>query len=137
MNSPIGWGLPIVAGVATAVALAAESNDAIALPAALAAVATAGLALVRVTQQTSSPDDARTLPNLPESIAPEMSDEWFDQGPLGHEAIVLMLDRIDRSLLHPDLPTREAAELTELRTLPEEDFLEYVAARLDELEGAS
>jgi hypothetical protein len=64
-----------------------------------------------------------------------MSDDWFDQGPIGQEAIVLMLDRIERALLHPDLASREPAELAQIRELSEDDFLDYVAARLDELEA--
>jgi hypothetical protein len=137
MNSPVGWILPVLAGVATAVALAAGSNTEVALPAAAAAVGTAGLALARAAQRPEGPFASAKAPSPPDQVAPEMSDEWFDQGPIGQEAIVLMLDHIDRALLHPDLPNRGAVELAQLRGMEEEEFLDYVAHRLDELEAAS
>jgi len=136
MRSPVGWALPVAAGIATAVALAAGSNGAIALPAAAVAVGLAGLAIVRAAQgPLDRASDAAGAASPSDSIAPEMSDDWFDQGPIGQEAIVLMLDRIERALLHPDLPSREPLELAEIRELPEEEFLSYVAARLDALEA--
>ena len=132
MRSPVGWVSPAVAIAATIVAIGAGSNDSIAIPAAAVAIAAAGFALwrtVRLHGPAVSPLGA------PEAEVADLSDDWFDEGSMGHEAIVLMLDRIERALWHPELPTRGSLELAQLRDLPQDEFLDYVQQRLDGLEG--
>ena len=133
MKLPFGWALPAVAVGATIVALAADSNRSIAVPAGTVAVAAAGLALWLAVRRWGR----RELAAANETTVVESTADWFDEGVMGQEAIVLMLDRIERQLLHPDLPSRSNDEFTRLRMLPAEEFLDYVEQRLGELEAGS
>lgn len=135
MNAPFRWAFPTVAVAATLVALIADPNETIVIPAATIAVAAAGLALWdSVRPRTAAPGAVSTVP---EPLSVSASDQWFRAGVVGQEAIVLLLDRIDRALLRPDLPSRELAELIQLRSLPREQFLKYLESRLAELEANS
>lgn len=133
MRLPFGWALPAVAVVATGVAVAADANRSIALPAATVAVGAAGLALWLAIRQWG----VRATPVTLETPVIETTADWFDEGMMGQESIVLMLDRIERQLLRPDLPSRPTAEIDRLRLLPPDQFLDYVEQRLAALEGGS
>lgn len=133
MKAPFRWAFPIVAGVATLVALAADTNASVAVPAATVAVAAAALALwdsVRPRAPAVRPAEAP-----PERLLAGGSEQWFRAGTMGQEAIILLLDRIERALVNPALPNRQGLELAELRGLPREAFLRYLESRLKELEG--
>jgi hypothetical protein len=134
MNSPFGWTLPVLAMAATAVALLSGSNGVIAIPAATASVAAAGLALWLALRR---PGATRSLPGAPTISVAEGTGNGFEPEGMDTEAIVLSLDRIERALWHPDLPIRDMAELGHLRSLPENEFLDYVQRRLDELEAGT
>jgi len=135
MSAPFRWGFPALAVLATAAAFLAGTNEAVAIPAATIAVVAASLALW---------DAVRTRPPEPSLLPPEEAaapvegpEAWFEAGPMGQESVILLLDRIDRSLLHPTLPTRDVRELARLSTLPREQFLGYVESRLAEIEAAT
>ncbi|MGB6501789.1 MAG: hypothetical protein WBG19_10435 [Thermoplasmata archaeon] len=135
MKVPFRWGFPVVAALATLVALAADTNQSIAIPAATCAVFAAALALwdaVRAREPIPTPAPAADL-----SASGGGSESWFHGGTMGQEAIVLLLDRIDRALAHPSLPARSARELTILRTLPRDEFLRYIESRIAQLEALS
>jgi len=132
MKAPFPWAFPVVAGLATLVAIAAYTNNSVALPAAVVAVAAAAIALWDGVRSRAPPVTATPAPDL--AAAGGGSDAWFRAGTMGQEAIVLLLDRIDRALAHPSLPVRTARELAILRSLPREDFLRYLESRIAQLE---
>jgi len=135
MKAPFRWVLPAIAITATIEAVLAGTNDAIAIPAAVFAVAVAGFVLwdsVRDRLEDS-------LPSGPshEAVPIGGSDVWFQEGPMSQESIVLLLDRVDRALAHPALPIRPSVEMERLGRLPWESFLDYVESRLLEIEAGS
>jgi hypothetical protein len=135
MKAPFRWTFPAIAVAALLVAIVVGSNEAVAIPAATLAVAAAALTLWdSVRNRAPGPSVAASAePSVPVGG----SDVWFHEGTMGQESIVLMLDRIDRALFHPGLPVRGSVELARLTGLSRERFLEYVAARLTELEAGS
>lgn len=133
MRLPFGWALPAIAGAATVVGIAADSNRTLAIPAGAVAVAAAGAALWIAVRRWGT----RTVRAPTETTVVETTADWFDEGIMGQEAIVLMLDRIERQLIRPDLPSRSTEEIGRLRLLPPQEFFDYVDRRLTELEGGS
>jgi hypothetical protein len=131
-RAPFGLAWPAVAGVATGIALAASHNLSVAVPAAALAVVAGGLALVAALRPEPSRDDR---PTFPSRISPVR--EMFSSGPLGREDLVLLLDRIERTLSRPDLPPRPAQQIEALLSLPPAEFRRYLAARLAIIEGSS
>jgi len=135
MKAPFRWEFAGIAALAILVAVLAGPNEAVAIPAATVAVAAAGLALWD-SVRTRSPEPSLAAP-VEEAVPGEGTDAWFGEGVMGQEAIVLLLDRIDRALVHPTLPTRDFRELAQLSGLPREEFLGYMESRLAELEAGS
>ncbi|MGP8077255.1 MAG: hypothetical protein ACLQD8_05285 [Thermoplasmata archaeon] len=135
MKAPFRWTFPAVAAVATLIAVGTASQPAIAIPAATCAVAAAGVALWDAVRLRGPAPSAPVAAAPPEPTGG--SESWLRGGELGQEAVVLLLDRIDRALYHPDLPVRTAHELAGLRGLSREEFLGYVDRRMTELEGTS
>jgi len=133
MKLPFGWALPALAVGATIVALAAGPNRSLAVPAAAVAVAAAGLALWLAARRWGH----RETVSANEMAVVDSTADWFDEGVMGQEAIVLMLDRIERQLTHPELPSRSTEEFDRIRMLPPEEFLDYVEHRLNELESGA
>ncbi|MGP8073961.1 MAG: hypothetical protein ACLQD9_05020 [Thermoplasmata archaeon] len=135
MTNPFRWTFPILAIGATFVAIQAGSNEFVSVPLATIAVAAAGLALW---DSVRSPPPEMLYPSYVEDGTPVgSSDVWFRSGTMSQESIVILLDRIDRALVRPSLPTRTPRELEQLSNLPWERFLEYVESRLAQLEANS
>lgn len=136
MRLPFGWLLVALAAVATALALWAGSNLALAVPAGVVAVAAAaflfGEAWLRHGTRRAVP--ATPLPAADSASALRTN---FRSGPLGREAIVVLLDRLEREGLHPELPARRPAEFARFARLSPAEFRRYVRDRLDELEAGS
>ena len=134
MSAPISWWWPTVAGIATLIAFLAGPTYSIAVPAATAAVIAAALTLVDAVgrRREEVARRRRPVPTGPGGIRGA-----FTGGEPGREDIVLALDLLERKFSRPDLPARTGAELRELANQPEEGFREYVAERLDTLEGPS
>jgi hypothetical protein len=135
MNAPFRWTFPIIALFATVAAVLLNNNAAVAIPSATIAVAAGAMTLWdSVRDRSPEPGDG---PEETRAVAPVGNEVWFEGGEMGQEAIVLLLDRIDRALLHPTLPNRSTGDLAHLRTLPREQFLGYLESRMAELEAAS
>ena len=134
MNSPFGWWWPLLAGVATAVAVLAESVRVVAVPAATVAVVGAVLTVLEVIARQRG--EARPPADV-EPLRVGGLREAFVGGMPGREDLVLACDLLERRLCRPDLRARTALELAQLVTLPPEEFRQYLAWRLDELEGSS
>ncbi len=95
-------------------------------------VALAGFALVAILRGEVRASRAPAPPTPPETSGVRA---WLQSGPIGREEIVLLLDRLERESLHPDLPSSTVRELDRLRYLPAPEFRKYVARRLDDIEG--
>jgi hypothetical protein len=134
MTSPIRWALPAIAVTATFVAVLGGPNESVSVPAATVAVGTAGLALWDLVRD-----------RLPEGPPAEFEDpgsaratteNWFRPGSMNQASIILLLDRVDRTLVNPRLPTRSASEVEQISRLPWPQFLDYVEARLADIEAS-
>jgi len=135
MRAPFRWTFPIIALLATVAAVVLNDDAAAAIPAATIAVAAGAMTLWDSVRPSS--EEPGLAAGAPEAVAPAGNEVWFEGGEMGQEAIVLLLDRVDRALLHPALPNRSAAELTRLRRLPRDQFLGYIESRMSELEASS
>lgn len=134
MNGRVGWFLPGVAILATAVAIWAGPNLSLAIPAAGVAVLSAALLFVIAWQDSEAlarRSGAGTSPR-PELFRLRIS---IRSGPLGREDIIATLDRIERAGPTPDLPSRTADELRQLTRVPPGEFRAYVRTRLEFLEA--
>ncbi len=121
----------LVLGIAAA---SITTNPALALALAVSAVAVASVTLLAV----GWPE-----PNLwvgarrPSTAGVALWRDWVQEGEIGREETVLMLDRIDRMGAHPNLPMRTEREMATFRRMPRAQFFELVDRRLDEIEGPS
>jgi hypothetical protein len=132
---PADWPLLAIAVVAGGVAVASGRQLEFAVPAGLVAVAAAGLmfaaSMGRVRWRRPAPP--RTAPPTATSTLRAS----FRSGRAGRVSIVLLLDRIERTGPHPELPARTAAEDARFERMPRAEFRAYVAHRLDEIEAAN
>jgi hypothetical protein len=131
MNSRVGWVLPTIAVLATALAVGAGSDLVIAIPAAGLAVLAADLLFVGAWL------DARDRRAPPTPRSPHEVSRLrlaLRSGPLGREDLVLALDRLERSGPNPDLLPRTGTEVDALVRLPPSEFRQYLRQRLDDLE---
>ncbi len=122
----------VVALGVLATAIRAGSDASIAW-AAIAVVAGSLLLVVSLALASRHSWSRRTTPPLEVNALRA----WIRSGELGHEEIVRLLDRIDRMGPHPELGVRTEPEMARYRAMSRADFLEAVAARLDEIEGAA
>ena len=134
MSSPVGWWWPLLAGIATAVALLAGPAHELVVPAATVAVLGAAMTVLEALARQRG---GARAPAAPTPTHPGGLREAFTGGQPGREDIVLACDLLERKLSRPDLRARSAFEIAALVTLPPEEFRRYIARRLDELEGAS
>lgn len=133
MNLPPDWPLLLVAGAATALAIDAGSNLDVAVPAGVVAVTAAGLLLA-----TSLGQVAWRLPSSSPLEPPTTMSSLraaFRSGRAGRMSIVVELDRLERRVLHPSLPTRSAAEDERIRRMSHAEFRAYLNGRLDAIEA--
>lgn len=133
MNPRLGWLLPGLAVVSTGVAIWADGNFALSVPAASVAVAAAGLFFVHVVPSEPSRPPRPERPIVREGPARIRS--AFRSGRLGREEILNLLDGLERSGPNPNLPGRRIEELAQLRGLSSREFRDYVRERLDDLEA--
>ena len=133
MNLPADWPFLLVAGAATVLAVDAGSNLDVAVPAGIVAVTFAGLLLLtslgRVAWQTPA------VPPLEPPTATSSLRAAFRAGRAGRMSIVVELDRVERRVLHPELPTRSAAEEDRIRRMSLSEFRAYLRSRLDQIEA--
>jgi len=128
-----GWVWAIVAGVATLVAILLQNAPAVEVFLAACAVAAAGLTIAR-SLGPRAPRVAvqrRVDFGLPVSVR-----DAFRSGSLGREDLVILLDRLERVGLRPNLPIRSSEEVQAIVGASEPEFLRYLEGRLTELEGA-
>lgn len=124
-----------VAVVATGIAVWAGPNFVIALPAAVAAVAAAGLLFLGA--------GLGRIPSRPleSSLRPATSAmvlrRAFSSGRLGREALVETLDRLERAGPNPGLSALRPDEADRIWRMPAKEFREYLRERLDRLERQS
>jgi len=123
--------LCVVAVLASGLAIAAGTNEALVLPAATVAVVAAALLLAGVAERTRWPS-GRALPVLPADPARVRSS--LAAGVRGRPTIVWLLDNLERSAGTPNVPVPSDEEIARLKSLRPEEFREYVAARVAELE---
>lgn len=133
MNSRVGWVLPTIAILATALAVWAGSDLVIALPAAGLAVLAADLLFVGAWLDARDRGAPRPPPPSPHEVSRLRL--ALHSGPLGREDLVLALDRLERSGPNPDLLPRSGAEVDSLVRLPRVEFQRYLRQRLDDLES--
>jgi hypothetical protein len=132
MKLPFGLLLPIVAVVATGIAIASASDLTTALPAAVVALVAAGLLFVEVAWGASERSAAARSPEAePASVGLRVA---FRAGLSGRETVVEIVDRLERSGPNPGLPTRRVEESARILRMSPAEFRRYLAERLDELE---
>ncbi len=133
MNRPFQGVFVAFAVLAIFLSLVGRADLAVAVPMAGAAVAASGLALWDALR--GAPPATRIRAVAPPEVSLG-SRVLFREGRAGREALVLLLDRLDRLGAHPDLPIRSASDLGRLLRLPPDEFRDHLAARLNELETA-
>jgi hypothetical protein len=132
VRAPFAWWWLVLAALFSAVALWQSSNYAVAVPAAAAAVLVAAFAVGDAVRRTSS---SRAVPYRLPPFPRSGIRHWLAAGELGREDIILLLDRLERKVLRPDLPARTPMEIGALVALRPSEFHRYVADRLQALEG--
>jgi len=134
VKAPIGWGWPILAAIAGTIALAVGSYRAVAIPAATVAVIAASLAVVGVLTRSrvEEDDEAPPVPEHPGGLR-----EAFVGGELGRIDLVLACDLLERKLSRPTLRARTPTEIDTLVRVPPQEFRQYLARRIAELEATS
>jgi hypothetical protein len=128
------WYLLGIALAAVGVAVWADTNLAVAIPAAGLALAVTGLLFVEAWVAVRPPAPSRAeRPATPR----DTFRATFRSGRLGRERLIGELDRLEREGPNPGLPVRDAAEVDRLVRLSPTDFREYLRRRLDALEANS
>ncbi len=133
MTRPFHWAFVAIAVLATFLSLVGRDDLAVAVPMAGVAVVASGLALWDALR--GAPPATRMRATAPRELSLG-SRVLFREGRAGREAIILLLDRLDRLGAHPELPIRSASELRRILRLPAVEFRGHLAARLNELETA-
>jgi len=132
MKVPFGWKLPLVAVIATGVALWGGGAIAISIPAAAVAVGAAVLLLV---EAWGLPPPRPPVSRGSSGANPRGAiRDSFRLGRVGREQILEELDRLERTGPNPALPGRVSEEFDRIARLTRDEFREYVRARLDDLE---
>jgi hypothetical protein len=131
MNAGVTVLLCVVALLGAGVAVAAGTNETIALPAAAICVGAGALLLVVVVERTHWPAGAppRSVPADPARVRTSLR-----SGAFGRAELVSLLDRLDRAGGSPNLPSSSVEELERLQALSPEEFRDYLGARVGDLE---
>lgn len=134
MSAPVSWLAPVVAGVAAAVALAADPWRSIAVPAATVAVVAAALTVVEVVLRRRGGTESayEPAPTHPGGLR-----EAFVDGERGRVDIVLACDLLERRLSHPNLRSQTTLELDSVVRMSPAEFRAYLTRRLHDLERTS
>jgi hypothetical protein len=132
MNTGVALLLGGVTVVLTVIAVAAGTNEAIALPAAGGAVAAAAGLLVGIAEKTRWPA-VRTIPLLPADPARVRTS--LGAGLVGRPGLIALLDRLERAGGDTTVGVTSADEVKRLRSLSDSQFRAYLDARLRDLEG--
>ena len=132
MNSPVGWVLPAVAGVATVVAVVASPDPTVAVLAGAIAVAAAAMMVAQAWSERADPE--RPVPQVPRSESDRFRTA-LHSGRIGREDIAIVLNRLERRFRDPGLGLPMTAELAEIAELSPAQFRSYVRDRLDRLEA--
>jgi len=130
MNSGVTWVLVVVTFLAAGVAILAGSNESISVPLGALAVGAAALLLFGVLERT------RWSVRRPDSASradPGHVRAALREGTFGRTELIALLDRLDRTA-GSRLVNTTAQEVDRLQTLSAEEFREYLAARVGELE---
>lgn len=135
MRAPFGWELLALSIAATAVTIWADSNNAIAVPAAVVAVAAASLLFAEVALR--APEARRVGPGWKRRSEPAEVRAALASGQLGREKVVVFLDRLEQVGPTPEQRPRTPAEMKAILTMPVEEFRAYVRSRLDHLEAGT
>jgi hypothetical protein len=135
MRAPFGWFVPALAVAAAGVAIWAGSNLSVALPAGAVAVAAAAFLLVDAGLRSAPPE---RRPPAPRPANPKQNlRASFRSAGFGREVILDAVDRVDRILLSPELPTRSIEESQRVQRMTADEFRAYLASRLDAIEARS
>lgn len=135
MTAPFGALGPALAVVLALVAVVTGPNYAVSVPAAVLAIGAAGFTLYDAVRRSAR----GRPPGRGPTPRPELfgARAWLQQGTVGREEIVLLVDRLDRAADRPELPVRTPAEVEEVVHLPDPEFRAWVNGRLDAIEGES
>jgi hypothetical protein len=133
---PYGWLLPTIALAATALAVWADSNFVLAIPAGVVAVTSAGFIFAEVWLRSSAPTvGARGTAGQGGLAQARTARTAFRSGRLGREDVVAYLDRLELAGPNPELPGRRVEDMRRLARMSVAEFREYVRSRLDDLEA--
>jgi hypothetical protein len=132
MRAPFGFVFPVLAVGAALFAIATQTHYTIALGAGVVAVVAAALTIWDAAGRSPKALAPPTRPLEPETVGVR---SWLERGRLGRMEIIHLLDRLDRGADRPDLPIRRVEEIALLADLPEEQFREYLTARIETIEG--
>ncbi|HXY47086.1 MAG TPA: hypothetical protein VEK13_04230 [Thermoplasmata archaeon] len=135
MRAPFGWELLALSIGATAITIWADSNDIIAIPAAVVAVASASLLFAEVALRNSQAQSS--VPGWNPRAQPAEVRAAFTSGRLGREKLVTFLDRLELAGPTPEARVRTPDALDEILEMSREKFREYVRSRLDHLEAGT
>jgi hypothetical protein len=133
MTAPYGWGLVIAAIAATAVAIWAGANLALAIPAAVVAISAATLLIAEVALRAGA--GRSTVAPGPASPQPAEVRTALVSGRLGRERLVLLLDTLELRASGVKRGPRPPEEIDRIAKMPAEEFRGYLQARVDGLEG--
>jgi hypothetical protein len=135
MRVPFGWFVPALGAAAAGIAIWAGSNLSVALPAGALAVAAAAFLLVDAGLRSASPSRRAPAPT-PTNPKRNLRAAFRSAG-FGREVILDAVDRVDRILLRPELPTRSIEESQRVQRMSPEEFRAYLRDRLDAIEARS
>lgn len=126
------WGLfSGLAVVASAIAILAGADLAIAVPAAAAAVIVAGFLLYGIVEQTRWPE-GRPLPSA--GVDPARIRSSLGAGVRGRASLIGLLDTLERTGGYPTDHVVPPEVVARLEALSPEEFRAYLASRLSILE---
>ena len=134
MTAPFAWWLAAIAGGFAALAIDASATYSVAVPAAVAAVVVATLAVGDAVRRVRR---APAVPTLARPVPYSAVRERLAAGSLGREELLLFLDRLERRSGNPALPSRTPAEIAAIVRLPPAAFRRYVSDRLAPIEGTA
>jgi hypothetical protein len=134
VTAPFAWWLAAIAAAFAALAIDASATYSISVPAAVAAVVVATLAVGDAVRRVRR---APAVASAPRPVPHSAVRERLGAGPWGREELLLFLDRLERRSGNPMLASRTPAEIAAIVRLPPEAFRRYVSDRLAPLEGTT